>query len=292
VLVAGRSPPPAYGAPIAFQPLDLATADWDALIADWAVIHHYAWDSVPETAHADPIADVELNVLPSLRLLEAARRRGGRRIIFASSGGTVYGRAARTPAHEDDPLRPTTAYGAAKLTVEAYLRVHHLAGRIDGRVARLANPYGLGQNPARRQGVVSTFVRQAVAGETLRIWGDGEVVRDYLHVSDAAEALLALALLDTHTLVDLPVVNIGSGRGHSLNAVVAVLQSVLGRSIAVERSAGRPFDASVNVLDIARARALLGWVPRLSLEQGVRLMIGDLATGVTRDSPSEKVEAG
>ena len=276
------SPPPALAARIRWVRFDLATADWDALAEGVSTIHHYAWTTVPASANADPAADLAANVLPTVRLLEALRRRRERlgwapTTVFASSGGTVYGRLRRVPAREDDALAPITAYGVSKVAVEFYLNLYRTLHGLDCRVARLANPFGAGQDVSRGQGAVTAFLDHALRREPIVVWGDGEVVRDYVHILDAVAGLVALALAPP--LEERWIFNVGSGRGVSLNGVLAELELRLGRPLEVRRVAGRPFDVPTSVLDVSRAREVLGWGPKLSFGAGVTRTLADLEAG-------------
>lgn len=283
VVLAGRSEPKPFLLPddagqISFRRFDLADADWPALIADCAVVHHYAWSTIPQSAAQAPIADLQLNVGGTLGLLQAMAGRTGQRLVFTSSGGTVYGAIGSNPAREDDPVRPISAYGAAKLAAESYVRVFRASHGLDCRVARLSNPFGPGQE-ARNFGAVSSFTRKALSGEPIEIWGDGAIIRDYIYISDVAAALAALAEADVEAGVDLPVFNIGSSRGASLNDLVSILEGILGRRPQVRYSPSRRFDLPYNVLDTSRITAALGWSPQISLEDG----IGRLVAELTRD---------
>jgi UDP-glucose 4-epimerase len=253
----------------------MATADWESLIEGAAVIHHCAWTTIPVTANADPVRDLSANVVSTLALLEALRHRANRpRLIFVSSGGTVYGRLQYAPVREDHPLAPLTAYGVSKATAELYLGHYRAAYGLDCRVARLSNPFGAGQDPTRGQGAVTTFLHHALTGRPITIWGDGKTVRDYIHIADATRGLIALALTPQS---DGPwIFNIGSGHGISLNEIVAELETQLGRTLEVHRGSGRPFDIPISVLDVTLARVALGWSPRLSFSDGVATTLGDL----------------
>src|SRR5208282_4095080 len=201
VVIADRAPPPKslmaeLGERASWVNLDFGGADWDSLLRGAGVVHHYAWGSVPGTAN-DPSEDFTTNVQPTLRLLEALRQVAVRReapsLIFPSSGGTVYGKVRNVPTREDHPLAPINVYGAGKASAELYLGVYRAIHGLDCRVARLSNPFGAGQDLSRGQGAATTFVYQALSDQPIHIWGDGEVVRDYIHVSDAAAGLVALA---------------------------------------------------------------------------------------------------
>ena len=259
---------------------DLLTADWDNILRDVDVIHHYAWQSVPATADAHLLEDFNIHVAGTLRLLEAARRLGGKRIVFLSSGGTVYGRLAHGVAHETDPLRPIGSYGGGKVAVETYLRIYHTAGWVDARVARLSNPYGTGQPTDRAQGVLSAFLRAAIAGRPLHVWGDGEIVRDYIHVTDAAQGLLRLSQAELSGATGMPIFNIGSGVGTSINQLIATIEQEVG-PLEVIREPRRSYDVPVSVLDISAASQALNFSPSIDLAHGIASTMTDLKAGQT-----------
>ncbi len=255
---------------------DAADTEVDFLVRDADVVYHFAWSSIPATAESDPARDLRDNVGATLRVLEAIRRRGSGTVVFPSSGGTVYGRLSQVPAPEDHPLNPISAYAAAKVSAEKYLGVFRYIHGVDARIARLANPYGAGQSRLRPQGSVARFVHLALEGQPIEIWGDGRVVRDFVHVADAISGLVSLGEASLAETFDVPTVNIGTGRGVSLNEIVETIEAQLGRQLEVVRQPPRAFDVPVNVLDIGRARDILGWVPLLSFEEGVGRMIEDL----------------
>jgi UDP-glucose 4-epimerase len=281
VVLAGRTPPAGVSphelpGRIEYRAFDLTDALWDQLIEGASIIHHYAWTSLPATANADPARDLTDNVIPTLRLLDAMRRRGAAspRLVFASSGGTVYGRLRHIPVPEEHPLQPITAYGVGKAAVELYAYQYRALYGLDCRIARISNAFGTEQNAGRGQGAVTIFIQKALAGAPIEIWGDGEVTRDYIHVSDVAQGLIALAA------ASLPAgpwtFNIGSGTGTSLNSLVAELELQLGYRLDVRRGEHRLFDVPISVLDVKSAQNVLGWQPRLSFAEGLALTITDL----------------
>ena len=259
---------------------DLLTADWDAVLPHVDVIHHYAWQSVPATADAQLLEDFNVHVAGTLRLLESARRLGGKRIVFLSSGGTVYGRLEHALAHENDALRPISSYGGGKAAVETYLRIYHLAGWIDARVARVSNPYGIGQPKDRTQGVLGAFLRAALAGSPLHVWGDGNTVRDYIHVTDAAKGIVRMLRADLSASTGMPVFNIGSGIGTSTNQLIAAIQHEFG-PLKVIHEPGKPHDVPISVLDISAASQALDFFPSVDLTHGITSTIADLRAGKT-----------
>jgi UDP-glucose 4-epimerase len=268
-----RFPPDVEGR-IGWQRLEFASADWDNLIRQADVIHHYVWTSLPASANNNPLGDLSANVGGTVALLEAVRHRGGGRVVFASSGGTVYGRLLQCPVPETHPMMPTTAYGASKAAAEIYLGLYRTLHGVDCRVARISNPYGAGQVIARGQGAVTTFLHHAIHNQPIVIWGDGEIVRDYIHITDVAEAVVDLALRpevnEFHTY------NIGSGVGLSLNNIIAEIEKALNEKLDVRRERGRAFDVPVSILDISRARNVLGWKPLLTFTEGIARTVADL----------------
>jgi UDP-glucose 4-epimerase len=252
---------------------DLGSVDWDELLADVDVVHHYAWGSTPASANANPGGDLLSNVSVTIHLLEALRRRGGGRVVFPSSGGTVYGKPHKIPVPEDHPAAPISAYGASKATAEIYLGFYRAMHGLDCRIARIANPYGAGQDISHGLGSITTFAHNAMTAKPIVIWGTGEVVRDFVHIADVARCLVLLARAPRQELF---VFNVGSGKGTSLNEIVTILEARLGRSLHVTRTETRAFDVPISVLDISRIRAALGWAPTLSLIDGIDRTIRDL----------------
>jgi UDP-glucose 4-epimerase len=257
--------------------LDSTVETWRAAVEGCAGIFHLAWATVPSTANANPLADLETNVAGTMRLLEALRHLPNIPITFASSGGTVYGEADTLPVPEHHPLRPKTAYGVSKTTAELYALLYRRMWGVDARIVRLSNPFGPGQDINGQLGAASIFAARALAGERIEIWGDGSAIRDYIYVDDAISGLLAtmLAPPDRFGAMD-PVVNIGSGRGVSLRELISLLMHILDKPIEVHYKSARDFDVRANVLDITRARSILDWSPKISLEEGLSRHIGYL----------------
>lgn len=251
----------------------LAEADLDAALAGADAVVHLISTSLPKSSNEDPARDVETNVVATLRLLALMVRRQVRRIVFASSGGTVYGATRTVPIREDHPTQPEVSYGIAKLAIEKYL---YLYGRLHGLqpvALRIANPYGGGQRIEKAQGAVAVFLHRALRGEPLEIWGDGSVMRDYLHVQDVAAAFVcALRYQGPYQ-----VFNIGSGQGASLNELAAAIEAELGRPVERRYLPGRSFDVPVSVLDNSLARAELGWQPSIGLPQGLRMTLAAIS---------------
>jgi UDP-glucose 4-epimerase len=236
---------------------------------------HLVCTTRPKSSNEEPIFDVQTNLVATLQLLESMRSAGIKKIIFASSGGTVYGPTLRTPITEDHPTNPTTSYGITKLAIEKYLLLEKQLHGLEPVILRVANPYGERQRVEFAQGVVAAFLKCALAGEPIEIWGDGAVVRDYLHVGDVAEAFAAA--LDYRG--DECTFNIGSGSGTSLHDLVAILGQALGRDLRVEYKPGRDFDVKSNVLCCEKAHKVLGWRPKVPMEEGLQRTVNWLKSG-------------
>ena len=238
---------------------------------DW--VFHLISTTLPKTSNENPIYDLESNVVSTLRLLDLIVRPGSiRKLIYISSGGTVYGVPEATPIPESHPTNPRCAYGIGKLAVEKYLDLYRLLHGIDYAVLRLANPYGEYQHPLATQGVIPVFMYKALNDEPIEIWGDGSVVRDYIYIGDAIRAMLKVMRHDGEARI----FNIGSGRGTSLNVLVQVLEDLLNRPVRRTFLPQRRFDVPVNVLDITRARTVLDWEPLVTLEEGMERMLSNM----------------
>jgi UDP-glucose 4-epimerase len=238
----------------------LATA-----ISGCDVVFHLVNATTPASANIDKVADLEINVVGTLRLLEACRAEGVKRIVFVSSGGTVYGIPSQIPTPENAATAPITAYGISKLSIERYLALYEYLHGLEYRVLRLANPYGQYQTALKSQGVIAAFLRQVSRNEPIEIWGDGTVVRDYVYVDDVTQALRKAAIHSGPSRI----FNIGSGHGKSLNEIVESINSVLKVSPTVVFRRGRSVDVPVSVLDTTLAQMELAWTPRIGFEDGL-----------------------
>jgi UDP-glucose 4-epimerase len=241
------------------------------------VAHHAAQPEVRRSV-ADPVLDASVNVLGSLNLLACCRKFGVSRVIYASSGGAVYGDTAVLPTPEEHPTHPASPYGISKLVVEHYLACWKALYDISWLALRYANVYGPRQNPLGEAGVVAIFCRRLIRGEPAIINGDGQQTRDYLYVGDIAEAnLLALERPEV-----TGVFNIGTGVETSVLELLARLQAAARVSGEARHGPPRPGEQRRSVLDPTLAKRLLGWSPRVSLDDGLRLTVEHLRKESTR----------
>lgn len=229
---------------------------------------HLAWSNVPATGNTDMAEGVRGNVASSVKLFETAVAHGVKRLVYPSSGGTVYGSAA-VPTNEDAPLRPQNGYAAGKAAVEHYLNALHYASRAEVCILRIANPYGPGQSPARPQGFIAVAINQVLAHAPVRLFGGRLVTRDFVYIADVAEAL-ALSVASSAPNATW---NLGSGEERGLGEVLDMVFDAIGHSVPVEEVPRRVVDIERSVLDIGRIREALDWRPRMALAEGVRATV-------------------
>jgi UDP-glucose 4-epimerase len=234
-------------------------------LVDCDFCYHLVSTTLPKSSNADPIFDIQSNLLSTVHLLTHAVKSGLQKIIFVSSGGTVYGVPSQVPISEIHSTDPVCSYGITKLAIEKYLSLFHLLHKLDYTVLRLANPFGEGQRTNANQGAVAVFLGKVLRGEPIEIWGDGSVVRDYVYIADVVDALMLSIKASTREHI----FNIGSGRGYSLNDVLDAIEKVTGRSSDRRYVLGRAFDVPVSILNIDQAKKFLGWTPKVDFECGL-----------------------
>lgn len=212
----------------------------------------------------DPLFDARVNVLGVIHLLEAARRCRVKKVIFASSGGAVYGEQQRFPAPEDHPTSPLSPYGVSKLAGELYLTYYSRAFGIPHIALRYGNVYGPRQRSDGEAGVVAIFIGRLLGGQPPTINGDGKQTRDYVYVEDAVEANL-LALCSSYT----GALNIGTGRETDVATLFALLRDKTASGVGARHGPTKEGEQRRSSLDSSRAREVLGWSPRYSLSEGL-----------------------
>lgn len=233
-----------------------------------STVLHFIGTTIPQTSMNDIEFDLETNVVPTVRLLEFMRDHGSQRLIFASSGGTIYG-ASRSgkPLTESDPTEPISAYGISKLMIEKYIALFSHNYDLPYTILRFSNPYGPSQ-ASRAQGAVGVFSRKALQGEEIEVWGDGSTIRDYLYEEDLAAAVGSV--LQTPPVSGI--YNVGTGTGTSLNELIKTIEEAYSIQCRVRHTPERKFDVPYNVLDSSKISAATGWKPRHRLIDGLRQM--------------------
>lgn len=228
------------------------------------LVHQAAQMNVRRSV-AEPAFDADVNIRGSLNLLEAARRGGVEQVLFASTGGAIYGEQEHFPADEDHPLRPVSPYGVAKLSVERYLFYYHEAYGLGATCLRYANVYGERQNPHGEAGVVAIFLERLLAGDDATINGDGLQTRDYIHVSDVVRANLAAV-----GRPGFQVVNVGTGRETNVVELYVLLSAALGVDREPINGPGKPGEQRRSAIDPTRLAGELGVRDLLGLEDGLK----------------------
>jgi UDP-glucose 4-epimerase len=228
------------------------------------VIVHLISTTVPSTSNLDPIADIQSNLVSTVQLLQLMEGAGVRRLVYLSSGGTVYGTPRKIPISEDEPLNPICSYGVVKVAIEKYLAMFEFLYGLKPLVLRPSNPYGPRQGHMGVQGVIATFMHKVLTGEKITIWGDGSIRRDYIDVSDLAR-LCCKAIEMGAT----GVFNVGHGAGKTINEVIVAIERVTGRKAHTEYLPARRFDVPEVVLDILKAQNAFGWRPEIDFDDGL-----------------------
>jgi UDP-glucose 4-epimerase len=228
------------------------------------VLNHHAAQVSVTLSVREPLFDAQQNVLGSLHVYEAARRAGVRRIILASSAGTVYGEPESLPATEEHPLQPLSPYGVAKIAAEYYLQCYSRLYGIEAVILRYSNVYGPRQSPEGEAGVVAIFIGRLLRGQEPVIYGDGEQTRDYVYVADIAEANLQALRPEARG-----VYNCCTGVETSVRALLEMLQQLLGVCSTPRYAPPRFGELRRSVCSYARIARELGWYPRTALPEGL-----------------------
>jgi UDP-glucose 4-epimerase len=250
--------------------VDIHSRELDQVFASFKpeVVNHHAAQASVKVGQADPVHDLEVNGGGTARIAQLAVANGARKLIYASSGGTVYGEPESLPVTEDHPIAPRSNYGTSKYAGELYVQLAARTSGIGYTIFRYGNAFGPRQDPHGEAGVVAIFAGLMRSGQPCTIDGDGEQKKDYLYVGDIARANV-LALTAGNSLV----ANIGTGEGTTVNHIYRVLSAAIGNAIEPRSGPPRPADVRNFWLDYSRAKAALGWEPRVSFEEGIRLTV-------------------
>ncbi len=257
------------------------------------VVSHHAAQANVRQSLLDPVADAETNVLGTLRVLELAVRHQVGQVIFSSTAGALYGEPRTLPVHEDDPIQPTSPYGLHKDLGEQYMAYFRRVHGLNTTILRYGNVYGPRQDPSTEAGVIAIFSVALLSGRRPVIFGDGTQVRDFVYVGDVAEVNLRVLGRD----LAMPI-HVGSGTGTSVHDVAERLRELVGAEVVPDHGPAIPGEVYKIVLDVTRARQILGWEARVPLEEGLRRTVewfrkhrlesarGSRPTGVPSKEPS------
>lgn len=228
------------------------------------IVYHLVSTTVPGTSNLNPIADINDNLVATIVLLDQMVKMGIKRIVYLSSGGTVYGKPQKVPIPEEHPLDPICSYGVVKVAIEKYLNMYQELYGLRPLIIRPSNPFGPRQGHGGVQGVIATFIAKVFHDQPITVWGDGSVVRDYMYVTDLVR-LCVLAGEETNT----GVFNAGSGAGVSISKIIDLLKDVTGKQPVVLFEPGRAFDVKEMVLDINNTKKIIGWHPVVDFYDGL-----------------------
>ncbi|HET9133466.1 MAG TPA: NAD-dependent epimerase/dehydratase family protein [Gemmatimonadales bacterium] len=256
-----------------FLQADVRSREAFEAIADggFDVVNHQAAQIDVRVSVDEPAHDASINLVGFANILGGAAAGGVKRVVFASSGGVVYGDPDVIPTPETAPNLPISPYGVSKLAGEHYLRVMGTLKGFEGVAMRYANVYGPRQDPKSEAGVVSIFVSRVLAGQPLTIFGDGEQTRDYVFVRDVARAnvLASSAAVSRGDRLDVPAFNIATSRETTVNELARHVMRALGREVSVEHAAPRAGELARSCLDTSKAARELGWRPEVTFDEGL-----------------------
>lgn len=259
-----------------FHHLDVRSAEAAALVreSNFDIIAHLAAQTDVRASVEDPHDDADINVVGSINLLEAVRKRPASspcRFIFVSTGGALYGDVTGPPSPETTAAHPDSPYGIGKLAAEFYAAYYGRVQGLEVATLRLGNVYGPGQDPKGEAGVVAIFSGRIKNGQPLTVFGDGEQLRDYVYVSDVADAVLAVARCELPPVgpLDARAFNIGTGVGTSVLTLAKMLGQIAGVKPHFTFEGERRGELRRSVLDASKAARVLRWLPKTTLEDGL-----------------------
>lgn len=254
---------------VRFYPVDVRSAELPVVLAEFRpdVINHHAAQLSVSVSTKDPQRDADINILGTLNLLEAAVRHKVGRVIFASTGGAVYGDKVSVPTSEAAVPQPVCPYGVAKLAVEKYLAAYQVMHGLRAVALRYSNVYGPRQSSLGEAGVVAIFCRAILEERELIVNGDGEQTRDYVYVGDVVHA--NMLAMEMPLGEDVPIFNIGTGQETSVKDLVLFLRAVAGKDVRWRHGSPRPGEQRRSVLECSRVKQAVGWEASTNLETGL-----------------------
>ena len=244
-----------------FEFINEACKDIDCLI-------NLASTVVPSTSNRDPVYDINTNLIGALNTLQASINNNIARYIFLSSGGTVYGdNHSGEPYRETDQTEPICSYGIVKLSIEKYIHMFNVLYGLPYSIIRLSNPYGPGYSVEKPQGAIHHFIAKAINNDEISIWGDGSIERDFIYIDDVISALCqSMQYSNSQCLF-----NIGSGTSTSIRTILEIIKEVSGLNPKINYQEPRLYDVQKSVLNIDNAKLKLGWEPKITITDGIRM---------------------
>lgn len=257
---------------LGLENIDLLECDFDEytdfsnLLEGQDIVYHLLSTTVPTTSNQHIVEELKANVIVTARILECCIKCGVKKVVFLSSGGTVYGKEVECPLDESVATNPITSYGVQKITIEKLLYLYNYMYGLDYRVIRLANPYGPYQRPNGILGAVTTFTYKALKGEEIEVYGDGSVIRDFIYIDDAIRGILNIVGGES----EYKVFNLGCGYGTNINTVLNTIEKTLKIELKIKYKPARKVDVPTNFLDISRYETAYGKLNPLPLSKGIK----------------------
>lgn len=247
---------------------DFSKCNMTRLLQDVDVVYHMISTTIPDEGTEHIKKDIDENLIPTINLLDQMVKHQVKKIIFCSSGGTIYGEY-NNKVSEDAALNPICTYGVQKLAIEQYLRLYEIYHNIKAYSVRITNPYGLRFNMNVRQGIIPIFINNISLGKPIEIWGSGHNLRDYIYIDDVVKALLRI---NSYSGV-FRIFNIGTGTSYSLNQITSILFEMMNKSVDVIYKDKRKCDVYHSSVSIERAHQELRWVPKYTINDGIKKLI-------------------
>lgn len=229
-------------------------------------VYYFASTTNPKSSENDLIFDLSSNLIPFISILNKCVENNIKKFIFCSSGGTVYGNNNKMPLSENSLCKPISSYGLVKLNMEFYIKYFNRKYNLSYDILRLSNPYGVNNLSQNLSGIIPTYIKNIVSENEIKVYGNGDIVRDYIYIEDFID--LNLKLLTTQEKNNI--MNVGSGKGTSILELIKKIESVVGKKARIEYLPKREFDVDKNVLKITKVRDIYGWEPKISLNEGIK----------------------
>lgn len=244
----------------------LNLADINEALKGVEYVFHMISLSTPVSTIYDPLLDVETNIHGTIQLLDLCVKNNIKKVIFPSSGGTIYGNTDIDLISEDHPTNPFCPYGISKLAIEKYLDYFYKLYGLDYLIFRVSNPYGARQSFSKKQGVIAIFLNLIKQGKSITIFGNGEDVRDYIYVKDVSTLWAEIFNKETVSKI----YNVGFGKGYSINDIVKIMKNIVEKEIRLDRAPERKGDVNKVVLDICRLKNEFSFLPSVTFEEGIK----------------------
>jgi len=244
--------------------------DFSPLLEGVDKVIHLISTTIPQEETAGIDMEIMQNVIPTVRLLESMVKTFVPEIVFSSSGGTIYGETGEHLNEIGDELHPICGYGMQKKVIESYLEFYGLRYGINYKIMRISNPYGVGQNPEKPQGVIPIFVYRLLHDMPITVYGDGNSERDYIYMPDLINAFKCVLKYNGN----VHIFNVGSGNAHTLNEIIEIIEQKTGKQFSeIDYQAKRKCDVSKNVLKVDATQRELQWKAEMDLVQGIEKVI-------------------